>query len=51
MFIEGYILDPIQVMLGFSYRDDEEFPDAHRLEIFLFVFVLCFVWGVRKDGE
>ncbi len=51
MLIEGYVLDPIQILLGVTYQDDYEFPGAHRLELYLFVFALCFVWGIHKDGE
>lgn len=51
LIIEGYVLDPIQILLGVTYQDDYEFPGAHRLELYLFVFALCFVWGIHKDGE
>ncbi len=48
MLIEGYILDPFQLLLGVTYQDDYEYPDAHRLELFLFIFALCFVWGIQR---
>jgi hypothetical protein len=51
VLIEGYILDPFQLLLGISYQDDDTFPGASRLELYLFIFVFCVVWGIRRRED
>ena len=51
MFIEWYTLEPWHVLFGATYQDDYVHQGAKRVEVYLGIVMLCFVWGVREPGD